>query len=163
LPEINTTAPLRRLQGIPRTQRQPARTVKLESHPVIPLLIGHLEQIDLRNCPGDVKQGVDPAETLQGAAHDSLRRRRFSQVKIEHESLGAGGFDLRCRVIQVLKIPRNKRDGGKVACQPNCRRAADTLACPGHDRYGLGHDSFRSIVCMMPGCNFRQPPPPFCR
>jgi hypothetical protein len=33
-----------------------------------------------------------------------------SQVEIEREGLGAGGLDLRSRIVQVLKVSRNKHD-----------------------------------------------------
>ena len=30
-----------------------------------PLLVRHLEQINLRDCPGDIQQRINPAETIK--------------------------------------------------------------------------------------------------
>jgi len=36
--------------------------MQLEIHAAVPLLIGHLKDVDLRHRPGDVEQRIDTAE-----------------------------------------------------------------------------------------------------
>jgi len=45
---------------------QPTRAVQLKRHPVIPLGVRHLEQINLWHRTRNVEQGVDPAKAFEG-------------------------------------------------------------------------------------------------
>src|SRR6266478_4513371 len=58
--------PARGFQRIPSLYGQPTRAVQLKRHPVIPLRVRHLEQINLWHCTRNVEQGVDPAKAFEG-------------------------------------------------------------------------------------------------
>ena len=56
---------LRLLQGVPSVNCDAPRTMQFQSHPVIPLGIRHLEEIDLRNSASDIHKGIDPSKSFQ--------------------------------------------------------------------------------------------------
>jgi hypothetical protein len=85
------------------------------SHPVIPLSVGHLEQINLWNGTCNVEQGVDPAEAFEDFLHDDARRLRFAQVECENNCFGPNRPNLGCRAFQTFLISRCKHNDREVS------------------------------------------------
>jgi hypothetical protein len=44
----------------------------------VPLRVRHLEQINLRNCAGNIEQGIDPAKAFKRRSDDCLCGLRFT-------------------------------------------------------------------------------------
>jgi len=73
LPDMNTTDPFEAFKASQASMVKRTRAVQLERHAVVPLHVGHLEQIDLRHSAGDVEQRIDSAKAFEGSFDDALR------------------------------------------------------------------------------------------
>ena len=116
LPEIRTTDPFEAFSASQALYRQAARAMELECQAILPLRIGHLEQINLWHCSGNVEQGVDSAKTIEGALDDDFRRLGLTQVERVDQWFGACGAYSGCDLLQLILISRGKYNSGEIAC-----------------------------------------------
>ena len=77
------------LQRVPCPDRQTAGAVQFQLHAGVPLLIGHLEEIDLRHGARDIQQRVDSSEALERRVDDGLRRFGLAQVERKRKRFGS--------------------------------------------------------------------------
>ena len=107
--------------------------VQLECQAGLPLLVRHLEQVDLRHRAGDIEQRVDSAEGLQGLIDHRLGGRRLGQIDIDDQRFRAGGPHRFGRLLQVGTVPRDQDQRREIAGETDRRRLTDTLAGPRDD------------------------------
>ena len=107
--------------------------MQLQREAVLPLLVGHLEEIDLRHRAGDVEQRVDPAEGGQGLIDHGLRGRGLGQIGIDDQRLRAGGFHRLGRLFEMAAVARDEDQRRKVARETDGGRPTDALAGAGDD------------------------------
>ncbi len=84
------------LECRPCRDRQPACAVQLEVHAGIPLLIGHLKDVDLWHRACDVQQRVDTTKFGERLIDDLLRRSDLGKIEINDEWFSTGGADSSC-------------------------------------------------------------------
>jgi hypothetical protein len=108
----------RLLQRGPGRDGEAARAVQLERQAGLPLLVCHLEQVDLRHGAGDIEQRVDSAEGLQGLIDHRLGGRRLGQIDIDDQRFRASGLTASAVCSRLARFratrpaPRNRgRDG----------------------------------------------------
>src|SRR5580692_7535240 len=105
---------VRSFQSVPRFYGQTTRAVQLKRHPVIPLRVRHLEQINLWHCTCDVEQGIDSAEALENFIDEGFCRLRFAQVESEDNCFSSNRPHVGCSVFQALLIPRHQDNDGEI-------------------------------------------------
>ena len=84
--------------------------MQLERQARLPLLVRHLEEIDLGDGTGDIQQRFDSAERLQRLIDHCPRSRRLGQIEIDDQGLGSGGPHRDSRLLQIIAIPRDQGD-----------------------------------------------------
>ncbi len=67
--------------------------MQLDCEAPLPLCVGHLEQVNLRDRSRDVEQGVDPAERRNALLHHGPCGIRLRQVRIDHQRIRASSPD----------------------------------------------------------------------
>ena len=103
--------PSGRLQRRPGCDGQPARAVKLERQSLLPLPVGHLEQIDLRHRAGDIEQRVDPAERRRASGRPPPAPPTASARSRSMMSGSASAAFTACRgVFQLGAVARHQHD-----------------------------------------------------
>jgi len=117
-------------QRVPCPNRQAASAVELQLHAGVPLLIGHLEEIDLWNGACDIQQRVDSSKTLKCGVDDSFRRLGPAQVEGNGKRLGSSSFDGGGDLFKFAGIARRQDDSREIARQTNRGGTSDALAAP---------------------------------
>ena len=60
------------LQSFPGPNREPAGAMQFQFHASFPLVVGHLEEIDLRHRAGNVEKRVDSAKAVKSVVDERL-------------------------------------------------------------------------------------------
>jgi hypothetical protein len=107
--------------------------VQLQRQAGLPLLVGHLEQVDLRYRAGDIEQRVDSAEGLLRSIDHRLCGRRLGQIDIEDQRFRASLPHRLGRLLQIDTVPRDQDQCREIASETDSRRSTDTLAGPRDD------------------------------
>jgi hypothetical protein len=98
--------------------------MQLERQARLPLRVGHLEEVNLRNRAGDVEKRVDSAEQCESLIDDALRRLRLGEIALDHERFCARGHNRFRRALEVRPVPRDKNERREIARKANgCRSA----------------------------------------
>ena len=66
--------------------------MELERDAIIPLRIGHLEQIDLWHRSGNVEQSIDSPKTAESSLDDDVGRLGLPEIDSTEQRFRAGGF-----------------------------------------------------------------------
>ena len=107
--------------------------MQLQRQAALPLLVGHLEQVDLRHGAGDVEQRVDAAEGGQGLVDHGLRSGGLREVGIDDERFRAGVLTACGRLLEIGAVARDQDQRGEIARKADGRGSADALAGAGDD------------------------------
>lgn len=107
--------------------------MQLQCQAVLPLLVRHLEEVDLGYGTRDVEQSVDAAEGSKGLIDHRLRSRRLAQVGIDDERVRSSGPDSFCRLLQVRAIAGDQSQRPEVTREADGCRLSDALAGARHD------------------------------
>jgi hypothetical protein len=119
----------------PRSDGETACPVQLERQAGVPLLVGHLEQVDLRYRTGDIKQRINSAEGLQGLIDHHTGGRRLGQIGSDDQRFRASGSHRFGRLLQISTVPRDQAKRREITGETDSRRPTDTLACPRNNGY----------------------------
>jgi hypothetical protein len=107
--------------------------VKLQLHSGSPLVVRHLEEVDLGDRAGNVEEGVDSAERFGRGFHDGAGGFDLAEIEIKSDALSACGSDLGRGFFQGLFVSGDQDQFGEISREANGGGAADALARAGDD------------------------------
>ena len=136
LPEMNATVPFA-VFSASQARIVTSCTVQFQGSAVFPLLVRHLEQIDLRHRACNVYQSVDSAKAVERALNEGLGRARLAQIERVSQGLGATRLHRTRSFLEFVLPPRREDNSFKIARETYRRRAANTLARAGDDGNGV--------------------------
>jgi hypothetical protein len=90
--------------------------------PRVPLLVGHLENVESRHRAGNVDLRVNAAKAVYRRLDDRLGRRRRHQVEFDYQRRGADRFDLLGDLSQLFPVTATRTTASKSCAS---RSAAD--------------------------------------
>jgi hypothetical protein len=83
--------------------------------PAFPLLIGHLEEIDLRHGARDVQQCVNSPEALKRGVDHRFGRLHLAQVERKRKRFGSRVLDHSGNLFKCLRISRGQDNSREIA------------------------------------------------
>jgi hypothetical protein len=89
------------------------------------------------------------ASILPKCSTTLLTRLRLTQVERTNQRFSVRAVDTSCSFLQLLLISCGQHYSGEIACQPQCRRATDSLACASHDS---NRTVFHVVLTSFPKC-----------
>jgi hypothetical protein len=121
--------------------------VQFQLHAGFPLLIGHLEEIDLGHGASNIQQRVDSPKALKRNVDHTFGCFDLAQVERKRYWFCSGLLDRIGNIFKRLRISRSQYDGGKIASQSDSGGTSDALAGSGHNCDRITHENSPLLLC----------------
>jgi hypothetical protein len=120
--------------------------VQFQLHAGFPLLIGHLEEIDLGHGTGNIQQCVDSPKALKRSVDHNFGCFNLAQVERKRSGSAPAFWTASATSSSAFGL-RSQYNGGKIASQSDSGGTSDALASSSHNCDRITHENPPLLPC----------------